>query len=143
MNITRPVAASVIGAGLAAACVFASPASADDLDGAYTLDIGGSDQGTWALTQCEESFVPCVHVAQTGGEAQPWNADAHLSVGYWTMFVDRPDAIGCKDGSVHPGQVSYSWDAVTLSGWTSSYNTGVCGDKPQTLSAPFTLVKVN
>ncbi|HEY7050971.1 MAG TPA: hypothetical protein VH496_02395 [Mycobacterium sp.] len=83
-----------------------------------------------------------MHVAQTGGEMAPWQADAYLSVGYWTLSVNRPDTISCDDGENHPAQTTYSWDAVALSGWLGAHDPGVCGGDPKSLAAPFTLTKV-
>lgn len=71
MSITRGITASVIFAGLAAVG-FASPARADDFSGAYTIDMGGGSVATWDVASCgTESFIPCVHVSQTGGGVQP------------------------------------------------------------------------
>ncbi len=142
MKITRGVTtASLVCAGLAAVG-FASPARADDFSGTYTIDVGGST-ATWTVRPCEgEPFIPCVYISETGSESQPWEGKADLGVGYWTMFVDRPDILTCEDGRKIPAKTTYSWDAVTLSGYFSIFNTGVCGDEPGTLSAPFTLTKV-
>ena len=72
---------------------------------------------------------------------KPFDGDANLSVGYWTMVVDRPDAIGCDDGKQFSAPTTYSWDAVTLSGWVSANNGGMCGGQSAVLAAPFTLTK--
>lgn len=142
MSDTRGIAASIAFA-VVAAVGFAAPAHADDFSGTYDLNFGADNVATWTITPCGgEPFIPCVQVAQTGGKMQPWNGEADLSVGKWTMVVDRPDAIGCADGKTFPALTTYSWDAVTLSGWVSVYNNGVCGGEPRTLSAPFTLTKV-
>ncbi len=137
------VAASVIFASLAVG--FASPASAEGFGGTYTMQLAAGEPATWTVTPCvsdpnQQPFIPCVHVAETGGKYAPWQADAHLSVGYWTMFVDRPDAITCEDGSTEPSRVTYSWDAVTLFGTPAFYFPGGCGDVPaKSLAAPFML----
>ena len=141
MRITRGLAPAIIVAGVGAVG-FASPAWADDFSGTYKADYGHGNTSTWTVTPCDgESFIPCAHVAESGSPLAPWNADAALSVGSWTLFVDRPDAIPCSDGSSHPGRATYSWNAVTLSGSVSVYDNKVCGDKARTLYAPFTLTK--
>ena len=142
MNITRAVAACAIFACLAAVG-FASPAWADDFSGTYTFQWDGGNAATWTVTPCGDQLDQCVHVSETGNSAaQPWSGDAHWSVGYWSMFVDRQDMITCDDGKKVPGRATYSWDAVTLSGTGSIFNTGVCGDEPGTLSSAFTLTKI-
>jgi hypothetical protein len=103
---------------------------------------------TWTLTPCSTDpayrpFIPCVRVAETGGKFAPWQGEAQLSVGYWTMFVDRPDAITCDDGSTLPSRVTYWWNAVTLEGHIGFFFPGGCGGAPaKSLSAPFTLTRV-
>jgi hypothetical protein len=145
MKIAGGIAVSAILAGIAAGG-FASPASADDFTGTYSMVLAGGEPATWAVAPCvtdpnqAQPFIPCVHVAQTGGKYAPWQSDAHLSVGHWTMFVDRTDAISCDDGTTLPSRVTYSWDAVTLSGWLSFRFAGGCGGVPAaSLAAPFTL----
>ena len=141
LSISGKAATAGIGIGLAAVG-FASPAYADDFDGTYTVNGGGAYAGTWVITSCgTDSFIPCAHVSQSGGVNQPWLGDAQLSVGYWTIFADRPDAIVCPDGSTHPGQATYSWNAATLSGSVSVYSNGECGSPPKTLAAPITLTR--
>jgi len=140
MRIGRAMTAAVI---LAAATVgFAGPARADDFGGTYTLNMG-DNQSTWTVTPCEgDSFIPCVHIAQTGGPNAPFQGDAYLTVGSWSMRVDRLDAISCEDGSKLPLPVTYSWDAVTLSGYVALFNPGLCGAKPVSLYAPISLTKI-
>jgi hypothetical protein len=141
MRITRGIAPTIIVAGVGAVG-FASPAWADDVSGTYTIDYGRGNTATWTVTPCDgESFIPCARVAESGAPLAPWSAQAALSVGSWTLFVDRPDAIPCNDGSNHAGRATYSWNAVTLSGSVSVYDDKVCGDEAHTLYAPFTLTK--
>jgi hypothetical protein len=139
VKITRGVMAFVIFAGLAVG--FASPAWADDFSGTYTIDYGAST-ATWTVTPCDgEPFIPCVHVAEGGSPLAPWQSDASLSVGSWSLFVERPDVLVCDDGTNHPARATYALDAVTLSGSISIYDNGVCADEPRTLYAPITLTK--
>ena len=140
MKITRGVTAFVIFAGLAVG--FASPAWADDFSGTYTIDYGEST-GTWTVIPCEDDapFVQCVHVSEFGTPLAPWQADAHWSVGSWSLFVERPDVLECGDGTSHPARATYSLDAATLSGYISIFDDAVCGDEPRTLYAPISLTK--
>ncbi|WP_163800829.1 hypothetical protein [Mycolicibacterium sediminis] len=119
-------------------------AADDNLYGQYTLDVRGASYD-WTMSPCADAdpngFIPCVRVSQSGGDLQPWAADAALSVGSWTLRVNRLDAIGCEDGSTHPGETTYSWDAVTGKGNVSVYNPGVCGGDPQTIGAYFDLIR--
>jgi hypothetical protein len=141
--------AAVLGS-MAVATSFASPASAYELDGVlgtYTMSLG-EDTSTWTVTPCEsdpeqKGFIPCVHVADSGSAANaPWQADAHLSVGYWTLNVERADAVSCDDGSKLPANVKYWWKAATMEGVLGFFFPGGCGDaQAGSLSGPFTLVK--
>lgn len=148
MKVAGGITASIVFAGIAAVG-FASPAAADDVSGTYKMVLADGDPVTWTVRQCvddpaQQPFIPCIHVAETGGKFLPWEGDAHLSVGYWTLFVNRPDAITCDDGSTLPARVSYSWDAVTLHGWLGFYFPGGCGGAPASiLAGPFTLTKVD
>lgn len=144
-----------IAGGMAAALAFggiavgsASPASADDLLGTYTMQLG-DNTSTWTVTPCasdpnQTDFVPCVHVADSGGNFAPWQADARSSVGYWTLAVDRPDAVSCEDGSTLPATVHYWWNPATLEGKAGFFFGGGCGDVPaSSLYGPFTLTKTD
>ncbi len=141
MKIIRGVTAFVIFAGLAVG--FASPASADDFSGTYTIDYG-EDTATWTVIPCEndeQPFVQCVHVSESGSQLAPWQADAHWSVGSWSLFAERPDVLVCGDESKHPARATYALDATTLEGWISIFDNKVCGDEPRTLYAPITVTK--
>jgi len=129
---------------LAVGCVgLAGPASADgDFSGTYQLAMG-ENTSTWTVTPCEgDPFIPCVHIAETGGANAPFQGDAYLTVGSWSMRVDRSDAITCEDNSKVPALVTYSWDAVKLVGYISIFNPGFCGTNAGTLYAPIQLTKV-
>ena len=91
----------------------------------------------------QQPFIPCLRVAETGGKFAPWEGEAHSSVGYWTMSVERPDAMSCDDGSTLPSKVTYWWNGATLEGQMGFFYPGGCGDAPaKSLSAPFTLTKI-
>jgi hypothetical protein len=92
-----------------------------------------------------DGFIPCVHVADSGNSTNaPWQADANLSVGYWTIAVDRPDAVSCDNGTAEPARVHYSVNAGSVDrGVLAFYFPGGCGDvAAASLAAPFTLTKV-
>lgn len=148
MKIAGGIVASAIFASLAAVG-FASPASAEGFEGTYTMQLAGGESATWTVTPCvsdpsNQPFIPCVHVAETGGKYAPWEGDAHFSVGFWTMKVDRPDAITCEDGTTEPSIVTYSWTPVALLGILAFNYPGGCGDvEAASLSAPFSLTPTN
>jgi hypothetical protein len=75
------------------------------------------------------------------GQATPWNADAHLVNGRYTMSVDIPDGVRCLVYFL-PSHDTWSWDMATLQGSVdSTFNAG-CGNAPGgTVSYPFTLVR--
>ncbi|HTY27260.1 MAG TPA: hypothetical protein VMD51_03805 [Mycobacterium sp.] len=137
---TAMTAAAILAAG---SIGLAGPARADDeFSGTYNLAMG-ANTFTWTVTPCEgDPFIPCVHIAETGGENAPFQGDAYLTVGSWSMRVDRSDAITCEDNSKVAAPVTYSWDAVTLIGYISIFNPGLCGVNPVTLYAPIQLTKV-
>jgi hypothetical protein len=154
-NVRRRSKMKIAG-GLAVAALFAgvavgvaSPASAEEFLGTYTMSLGeGADSSTWTVTPCasdpeQKGFIPCVHVADSGNSSNaPWQADAHLSVGYWDLAVERPDAVSCDDGTKLPARVKYWWNAATLEGVLGFYFPGGCGDaQAGSLSGPFTLTR--
>ena len=138
---TRAIA--LAGAVVTASVAFAIPAAANEFEGQYTFDMGG-EPTTWTVRPCDGGptapFNQCVRVAESGGENAPWEAQANWAVGYWTLRVQRPDAISCDDGSKMPSLVTYSWNAVTLEGQMGFNFAGGCGDAPAaSLWAPFQL----
>ena len=143
MKIWGAMTASVIFA--AAAVGFASPSRADDFSGTYAVTLGTGNPATWTVEPCGgDPFIPCVRVSQTGGESMPFEGEAHLTVGSWIMRAERSDAIVCFDtGEAFPGIVTYSWNAVTLTGQAGIYNPGYCDQAPGSFSAPITLVRTD
>jgi hypothetical protein len=147
MKIAMGIAAVAMSTGVAVG--LAGPASADatdDVVGTYIMTLGG-DPTTWTITPCEadparKPFIPCAHVADSGGKFLPWQADAHFSVGFWSMAVERADAISCDDGSTLPATVKYWWNPVSLIGHMGFFFTGGCGGvEAQSLDTPFILVR--
>jgi hypothetical protein len=131
---------------IAAALALAPSAAAGMLIGNYevetTRDPGHS--WIWNVRPCQVEAPDCVHVnaePRPNGQAEPWNTDAHLANGRYTMVVDVPDGVRCTVYFL-PSHDTYSWDAVTLSGSVdSTFNAG-CGNAPGgTVSYPFTLVR--
>jgi hypothetical protein len=143
MNITRVITASVISAGVAAG--FASPARADDAapqaPGTYTFNwVDGTLPSTWTVTNCG---TDCTHVEDSGNaNFAPWESDAYLLNGYWTMFVHRTDMIACEGGETFPADAQYNWDA-SLHGIANASTGGVCGDPPAPVQSQFTLTQVS
>jgi hypothetical protein len=140
----------VITASVLSACVaagFASPAWADDAAPAqppetYTFQFVGANQPTtWTVTHCG---TLCTHIADSGNANNaPWESDAYLLNGYWTMFVHRTDMIACGDGSdTFPADAEYNWDA-SLQGIASATSGGVCGDAPAPVQGQFTLTRAS
>lgn len=139
-------ALAITGAATTLSLVLAHPAAADDFDGQYTISVD-EDAATWSVRPCDDAdptaaFVQCVHIAQTGGTEAPWEGIATWAVGYWSLKVQRPDAMACQDGTQIPALVTYSWDASTLAGNMGFRYPGGCGEVPeQSVAVPFTLAK--
>lgn len=134
-----------VGVALASAAIALAPtAAAGMLIGNYevetTRDPGHS--WLWEVRKCQVESPDCVHVQGTprpNGQAVPWNADAHLANGRYTMVVDIPDGVRCVVYFL-PSHDTYSWDAVTLAGSVDSTFDAGCGGAPGgTVSYPFSL----
>ncbi len=81
-------------------------------------------------------------IPRPNGQATPWNADAHLANGRYTMIVDVPDGVRCTVYFL-PSHDTYTWDAVTLTGSVDSTFDAGCGGAPGgTDSWPFSLVRI-
>jgi hypothetical protein len=136
-----------VGVALTAAALALAPsAAAGMLIGNYevetTRDPGHS--WLWNVRPCQVQAPDCVHVnaqPRPNGQAEPWNADAHLANGRYTMVVDVPDGVRCTVYFL-PSHDTYSWDAVTLAGSVDSTFDAGCGNAPGgTVSYPFNLVR--
>jgi hypothetical protein len=144
MNITRVITASVISAGVAAG--FASPARADDAappqpPETYTFNwVGGQLPSTWTVSHCG---TYCTHIADSGNDTNaPWESDAYMLNGYWTMFVHRTDMIACEGGDTFPADAQYNWDA-SLHGMATASTGGQCGDPAAPVQGQFTLTRAS
>lgn len=134
-----------IGVALTAAAIALAPtAAAGMLIGNYevetTRDPGHS--WLWEVRKCRVEVPDCVHVQGTprpNGQAEPWNADAHLANGRYTMVVDVPDGVRCTVYFL-PSHDTYSRDMVTLQGSVDSVFDAGCGGAPGgTATYPFSL----
>jgi hypothetical protein len=130
----------------AAAMALAPSAGAGMLVGNYevetTRDPGHS--WLWEIRPCRFPSPDCVHVNGTprpNGQAVPYNGDAHLADGRYTMVIDSQDGVRCTVYFL-PSHDTYSWDAATLAGSVDSTFDAGCGGAPGgTVSYPFTLVR--
>jgi hypothetical protein len=130
----------------AAAMALAPSAGAGMLLGNYevetTRDPGHS--WLWEIRPCRFPSPDCVHVNGTprpNGQAVPYNGDAHLADGRYTMVIDSQDGVRCTVYFL-PSHDTYSWDAATLAGSVDSTFDAGCGGAPGgTVSYPFTLVR--
>jgi hypothetical protein len=85
---------AVVCLATAATIGLAGPAWADDgLSGTYNYVNETGFTSTWTVTPCGSG---CAHVFTSHSAA---NYDLRLSNGLWTASVDRPDAVGCPNGS--------------------------------------------
>ena len=138
---------AAVGVALTAAALALAPnAAAGMLIGNYevetTRDPGHS--WLWEVRKCQVETPDCVHVnaqPRPNGQAVPWNGDAHLANGRYTMVVDVPDGVRCTLYFL-PSHDTYSWDMVSLAGSVDSTFDAGCGNAPGgTVSYPFNLVR--
>nr|VTO97599.1 hypothetical protein BIN_B_02154 [Mycobacterium riyadhense] len=121
-------------------------AHADMLIANYLLQTSRDPGHKWlgSIRTCTSNAPGCVHVQaipQSNGQAAPYDGDARLSNGRYTMAVDVPDGVRCVV-QFFPSHDVYSWDAVTLAGSVdSTYGTGCGGAPGGTDSYPFSLVR--
>jgi hypothetical protein len=136
-----------VGVALTAAALALAPSAAAGMligncEVETTRDPGHS--WLWNVRKCQVEAPDCVHVnaqPRPNGQAEPWNTDAHLANGRYTMVVDVPDGVRCTVYFL-PSHDTYSWDMVTLQGSVDSVFDAGCGGAPGgTASYPFTLVR--
>ncbi len=140
----KRIALSVVFA--VAAVTLAPTAHAGMVLGNYKLDTN-RDPGhiwMWSVRQCVDGRAGCVHVSavpQPNGQAAPYDGEALLSDGRYTLAVDVPDGVRCVV-AFFPSRDVYSWDAVTLQGEVSSTFATGCGGAPGGVNTyPFSLVR--
>jgi hypothetical protein len=119
MTVRRALTVAAIAAALPWG--FASPASADDFSGTYSLNLIGADgHASWTTrTACAPSGSCVAHIVSSTG----WNGDATLAGNRWTMTVARADGHSCPDGTRHAEMQTWSWDATTLAGEVGGVST--------------------
>ena len=137
VTITRMLTAALVIAGVVAPGL-ATPAGADPalLNGTFTGD-GDTGQFVWTISSDCATEGCTANVTSRQG----WTSIATLSNGRWNMNVSKPGGVICDDGRVLPATVTFSIDAVTLSGtMISDSNSGCPGGEIR--QAPIALVKV-
>ncbi|BBX95015.1 hypothetical protein MLAC_03090 [Mycobacterium lacus] len=133
--------------GLAMATLTLTPAArADMVVGNYRLDTD-RDPGhswLWAIRACTSNEPGCLHIEaipQPNGQAAPYDGNAYLADGRYTMSVDVPDGVRCVI-QFFPSHDVYSWDAASLGGQVvSTFDTGCGGGPGGTHTYPFSLVR--
>ena len=134
------------GVAITAAAIALAPAAGAMIPGNYEVhtprDPGHS--WLWMVRPCVPVIPDCLHVQGTprpNGQAVPYNADAHLANGRYTMAIDQSDGVRCTVYFL-PSHDTYSWDAVTLEGSVESTFDAGCGGAPGgTATYPFSLVR--
>jgi hypothetical protein len=128
------------------ATALAPAAKAGMLIGNYELQTP-RDPGhswIWVVRPCQPPAPDCVHVQaapRPNGQAAPYDGNAELADGRYTMIVDVPDGVRCTVYFL-PSHDTYSWDAVTLAGSVDSTFDAGCGGAPGgTLTYPISLVR--
>lgn len=140
----KPLAISV--ALTAAATALAPVAGAGMPIGNYELQTP-RDPGhswIWEIRPCQSPSPDCIHVQavpRPNGQAAPYDGNAQLVNGRYTMIIDVPDGVRCTVYFL-PSHDIYSWDAVTLAGSVDSTFDAGCGGPPGgTITYPFSLVR--
>jgi hypothetical protein len=98
-------------------------AAPSEMSGTYNSQVAGlSGSINITFTPCGDGCAFAVF-PNGGGMTQ-----AHLDGGQWAMTLPNPNGFVCTDGSYHPGEAHYAWDANSLTGsyWNTD-TTGACG----------------
>ena len=138
----------VVSIALTMAALFLTPvAHAGMLTGNYLLEVDRdypNHKWIWSVRPCATAAPDCVRIQaipQPNGQAAPYDTEAYLSNGRYTMIVDVPDGVRCVVQFL-PSHDVYSWDAATLAGsLDSTYDTGCGGAPGGTTNYPFNLVR--
>ena len=79
----------------------------------------------WTLTPCGPG---CLHVTSDAG----WEGDFYLGHGQWTLTqLNVPNAVECKDGSRHDGDMTLMFSPTVLKGQSTGYDhIGCIGGLP-------------
>lgn len=130
-------------AGLSSPAAWADDIYVDNAVGTYDYLFRDDLLNTWVVTPCDDGAPKCVQVRSYSLKdtaEEVWGGRAYWTVGSWIMVVVRP-AIKCDDGVRHDAKVTYSWDAVSNTGWRSYLDPGICEDKPDSHAGRITLIK--
>lgn len=132
---------------IAAGSALAPAAHADDpvLDGAYTFfydwsqhTLDGVSAPVPELSSHDpDSFTPC----GPGCTNSATGAQLHLVNGRWEFSKDARGAARCPDGTARPGTITWSFDAVTLTGARTGHADPGCGGAPSVDVVPITVTK--
>ena len=148
MQTVKSLRVSALGVALASAAIALAPtAGAGMLVGNYVVN-STKDSGhswLWEVRPCQFPLsADCVHVNGTprpNGQATPYNGDAHLAGGRYTLVIDIPDGVRCLVYFL-PSHDTWTWDAVTLVGSVESTFDAGCGGAPGgSVTYPFSLVR--
>jgi hypothetical protein len=126
-----------------AAVVLAPTARADMRVGNYELQTARDPFHSWVwfVSPCASSG--CVYVTgipRPNGGAAPFDGNAQLVNGRYTLTIDDPVGLSCL-GYTIPVHDTYTWDAATLTGSVDSTFASDCGRQgPGTY--PFTLARL-
>lgn len=140
----------LVGVALLVVALASGPlAHAESPHGNFELRIQGRyDFHTWlwVVSSCSGECVHVQSIPQPIAKAFPYQGDAQLANGRYTLTVDNPDGLRC--GDVYYGPVIstidiYSWDATTRSGMlTSSFSAGCDAAPGATVTYPFELLRM-
>jgi hypothetical protein len=149
----RRVVGSLSAALIVASVGQAAPAHANEMTenalGTYSFAFGDhAAQLKWVLGPCDGDAPNCVTVRQFGikdttMKSAPWTGYAFWNVGAWTTTVEVPNVIVCPDQSKHTAPATFAWDAATGKGFRTYTDPGICTEKTQQVSVPFTLIKLD
>lgn len=135
---------------LAAAAVLLAPSANAMAFGNYALNIQNRfDFHTWIwfIAPCTPKAPDCLQVRsrhQPIARAYPYDGEARLVNGQWTLAVDDPFGLRCGNvyyGPVVPTHDVYTWDPNTFAGSMVSTFAAGCDGQPGTLTYPFALAR--
>jgi hypothetical protein len=116
----------------ATAITFAAVSHAEMQIGNYALQTPRDPGHAW-IWEIRNCGTPgCLHiqaVPQPNGQAAPYDGQAQLVNGWYTMSVDVPDGVRCVVYFL-PSHDTYTWDQATLSGSVESTYPAGCGGAP-------------
>ncbi|HYB39982.1 MAG TPA: hypothetical protein VEF72_32540 [Mycobacterium sp.] len=133
MNGGESVKTLTLSVALTTAAVALAPVARAEMQiGNYALQTNRDPGHAWIWEVRPCGSPGCVHVQavpQPNGQAAPYDGNAQLANGRYTMTVDIPDGVRCLVYFL-PSHDTYSWDAVTLAGSVVSTFDAGCGGAP-------------